>query len=356
MKKKNIIILILSGLILSACGNDSLDIDSAQSYVENSNTENFLGYNFPNQYIEEVDNVKFDTNIIISDDINENGLKEAKAVKHNIDSESIMNTFFNDIELSKSDEYDMDCYEDGDISIYVYDTSFMMTSDDAYYYSWVADLGNDINEKYKDKKEFSFATDDSAKEKIITDLNDANFTGDFEISTYYLDDTMLEEDEQILYNETLLDKDDLKDSWDEEDDAYYFAIHQKFQDLPVQYPDGDVFYEYCDGNAPITAIEREDGYVQLMIGNTFDFEICGEYLTLKDFSEIANTIAFKYGQLLTDAKYTVESAKLYYRPTPIDGLEEYDMVPIWQCDITDDTSGTTSIMYINAITGEEVAC
>lgn len=103
-----------------------------------------------------------------------------------------------------------------------------------------------------------------------------------------------------------------KASWTEEDDAYYFLLHQSWQGLPVYHE--YVFPDNCDMNAPLRVLWSRRGLEALETDYYFLFEADEEPLYLIEFEKVADTVAQKYNEVITEAQYTVTDAALYQRP------------------------------------------
>lgn len=121
----------------------------------------------------------------------------------------------------------------------------------------------------------------------------------------------------------------------------------------MQYPLAEVFKQVCDANAPVQVFYTHNGIVEMQIYDLFTFQQSDEPLALKSFDAVADTIAYKYNMLLTDEKYEVKSAELFFRPVEGD-QESFEMIPAWEVTVREVSTERTLHMYVNALTAEEM--
>lgn len=215
-------------------------------------------------------------------------------------------------------------------------------------------------DNYSSDTAFSFGTSDAVIGEVIGQLYGAGMDiGEYGYSCYALDYETLAENEEILDK----DGEDITGAgseWTEADNAYYFYIYQTWQGIPVYYGYQE-FPDDSETNCPVQAIYTADGLQYLMGNRIYNFEPSGEPVKMMDFLDAAQTVAKKYGDLLTSASYCVTRAKLYQFPVKnLSGT--YDIRLGWlfetrETGVDSETGGEyENILYawVDAETGEEI--
>jgi uncharacterized membrane protein len=143
--------------------------------------------------------------------------------------------------------------------------------------------------------------------------------------------------------------------YSEAHDVYYFLMFQLHNGIPV-YFGSSVFPEQEEDLHPIQAMYSKNGIEHLKLGMLADvllFQDSDEVVVLKDFEDIAVTVAAKYGSLSAD--YKVVGAKLYQIPVR-NPKGEYDIKIGWQIELEEKDGGNTRarFMLVDAETSEEI--
>lgn len=323
-------------------------------------------YDFPDVYTGEKNNVIFDTEIIVNEEADGNGLYETTAKLQTFDYEKAYDTLFSEIEIKEHTENEDPVYDriilytgtqESEMLYMVGNNHLTLSKSGAFsdaFYSFHLE-GDDYNaDLYLTGEEFAFKSIDEAYRDISEVLKEIGLNVSGKYNCYSLNYKMLEENEYVTNGKGEVDKSLYKDEWTEEDNEYFFAIHQTLQDCVVQYPVGKVFIQVCDANAPVQVLYTNNGIEEMNIYELFTFEQSKKLLKLKGFDEIADAIAYKYNMLLTDDKYEVVSAELFWRPVEIENKREYDMIPAWEIKIYETSTEKTIYMYVNALTAEEM--
>lgn len=170
---------------------------------------------------------------------------------------------------------------------------------------------------------------------------------------YVLEHSMLQSEEYAMDINGNIDQTGYKDSWTQDDDSYYFAINQKYDDTPAYHVFYDNFPLAADENAPIQVLYNKDGIQFLQLEKVFAFTEQESNYDLKPFEEIAEVIETKYGMLLDGSTYSVNQATLYYMENKMND-EQYEVIPVWIFNTEDKETGKTLQDIVNAETGKEI--
>jgi len=371
MKTKKHITIMLLAVMLSLTGCEKTDKDITDKDITDKNitdkditdSDQASGYNFQTTFCDDsYENVKFDTELIFDVNINSQPLYQVKATLCKPDHEKSIDKLMQGIEIV--DKYEPDT---GNGSVYLYgedNTTFHVSNKSVYisrpFSSYITNAfrlekDDEYNGNlYLTGEEFAFMNVESAYGAVTDVLSDIGFDiGENRYTCYSLDYETLSQNEYAIDVDGKEDASVYKDIWTKEDNSYYFCIFQACQGMIVYYPYADCFTKIEDANAPIQVLYSSQGIQLLDVDRVFNFEQNDTKIELLDFDKIAETIAFKYNMLLTETTYTVESARLFWRPIP-ETDSDYDMVPAWDITIVDDKEGGISKMYVDAVTAKEI--
>lgn len=385
--KLKIIFTICLFVIMSCCGCENKDeikvediklsttseiVDDGSVGNKESN-KNIRNYDFPNTYKDEIENVQFDTKIIVSNEINQNGLYSTKIQLKERNYDKACDIVFEGVEIETRDEQDAGVGERYGKSLYcigadnrtLYMNNRILTVSNESSRLVMRTISMEDDEEYNADiyltgEEFEFMSIDEAYQSILQYLSDIGVdiedNDNYRYTCYSLNYKIMEKVEQAIkenMQDTSNDTFKYKDKWTKEDNTYLFAIHQYCQDCVVQYPAGGVFSKISDANAPIIVLISQNGIERVDSAEIFDFEQGDEILDLLKFEDIASNIAEKYNMLLTDSKYIVEEAVLYWRPSENEDFT-FDLIPVWEVSVKDVKLDKSICIYINALTGKEI--
>lgn len=232
----------------------------------------------------------------------------------------------------------------------VYSTSFVGNVWDAF-----QDPG-----KYSQDGVFDYKGPEDAFQEIVEKMNVSGYAlGDTDYEYYALDaGTMAQE--EVVYSKSGEVIEDAGRAWTDEDDSYYFFAEQTLSGIPVYYGDQN-FPEDSLDNRPIQAVYSSRGLEYLYATQIYSFTASEEKLSLAGFDRAVECVAYKYGNILTDAAYTATRAKLYWKPVKaVSGGYELQLVWLFELHETGVDSETGEnfdyVLYtfVDAVTGEEV--
>ncbi len=204
--------------------------------------------------------------------------------------------------------------------------------------------------------EVSFISGEECVAKIKEVFEELGYhSEDFIFGFHPLDfQTMKDQEEKCIQEELLRDK-DRKESWGQEDDAYFVYAYQKNEGIPVFHEMMSIArimaYDTPD-NAPIRVVYSTRGIEILEIDAIYAFNNGAEQVLLKPFEDIASVLEEKYDYLLNDSYYEVTRAKLYWRVYKNEA-QRYDAEPIWYFEVLENGVKKT-VALINAATGKEI--
>lgn len=371
MKKSIVILGFLLCLGCVGCGKGPSKVNSTiteQINVEESGDKsenndeiksNVKENEFPKRYKEDSDNVKFNTEIIVSDEIIENGMDIISATLQEINSEDAYETLMGTIELQDKGESDTQLWYEGvnneilTITPYSlgYSTKFFSYVNNAFR---LQQGYSDYNAyKYSMEDELSFSTKEEAFGIIKTALGSMGIDIDDQYSCFSLDHKIMQEEEYVTDIDGNVATEYYKDAWTEDDDCYYFIINQSYKGIPTYHVFYDAFPLAADENAPIQVVYNKNGIQFLQIEKVFKFSEENRLYDLKSFTEIAKVIQNKYGMLLGDSTYEVTSAELYYMESKV-SENQYEILPVWIFHTTESSTGKILQDVVNAQTAEEI--
>lgn len=145
--------------------------------------------------------------------------------------------------------------------------------------------------------------------------------------SYILDYKTLQENEKHIDKCGNINWNGYKNAWTEEDNCKYWVGIETWCGLPVFC--ASFSNEISEVWMPIQILYTKDGIEKLQILYHFNFENGTEKLKLRPFEEIADTLEKKYSKLLTDNKYIVTKAELFFWVDVNQEDIKFEMKPVW---------------------------
>lgn len=238
-------------------------------------------------------------------------------------------------------------------SVHVGD-SFSYSSADAKFYNYVGALDSENLDRFISGK-VSFATKDEAIEAVKQELADMGFSEvDFQFEAYPLNYKALKEMEDQYVKEGFLKEEKRKAAWTKEDNAYVVYAFQLNDGFPILHEWMGIYrimaYDNVD-NAPVTAIYSSRGLEKLYASPVYYFKDTQETPSFMEFDEIAGIVEEKFENILNNAHYVVDRAKLFQMVYK-DEKQQYAVEPVWYFEIAED-GNSRSVTLVNAVTGKE---
>ena len=340
---------------LAGCSNHSKTVESVSEKSAPSETV----IEIPERYDKEADNISFKTNVNVSANVRENGLRKLSAAVQKPDPEKVFDCLMGDTEIRAKNEEDNNYWYEGvnNEILTINHTSIGFSTDFYVYVSNAFRLQqgySDYNaDKYELDKDLEFASRQEAFENIHQALETMGIDIEGQYKCYVLEHSMLQSEEYAMDINGNADQSGYKDSWTQDDDSYYFVINQKHDDTPAYHVFYDNFPLAADENAPVQVLYNKDGIQFLQLEKVFAFTEQESNYDLKPFEEIAGVIETKYGMLLDGSTYSVNQATLYYMENKVND-EQYEVIPVWIFNTEDNETGKTLQDIVNAETGKEI--
>lgn len=318
---------------------------------------------FPEHYTESYERVSFDCDLELPEDFTtlrstQGMLNQKIFVDTNVVSELYLNET-NIIETHNWPGYDQnpDGYsyilEDG-TRVSTSDV-FVYTRPDKNYYSQAQVHREEYLEQYGDS-EVSFATGADIVEEMRSLLEQLGYPVDsLEFYYYPLRANDLKEAEQEYIDAGLILEGEEKAEWTEADDAYFIYAYQKYQELPILHESMSISYEFLKPTpdaAPVQAIYSARGLESLMVYNIYDITQTDDQIAYLEFDQIADCVAEKYNNILSDSVFVVSVAKLC-QMVSYDKNQEQTIKPVWYFEVIENEM-TRSYMLVDAVTGNEL--
>lgn len=223
------------------------------------------------------------------------------------------------------------------------------------YYNYIG-VANSENQEEYEGGQVSFASPEDAIEAVRKEMDDIGYSAfEFQFQAYPLNHETMKAMEEQYIKEGMMIEEKRKDAWTKEDDAYVVYGYQARDELPVFHQWMTLYkamaYDNVD-NAPVVAILSGRGIEMLTIESVYYLEDTGEELSLKEFDEIAGIVEEKFENILNDAHYVVDRAKLF-QMVRLDENQELTSEPIWYFEVLED-GNSRSITLVSAVTGKEI--
>lgn len=367
MKHKLVVVLLAVSVLLSGCGDFSNTHQGNQEKVQNSTelVENAALTSFPGSYQSDGEHAKIHIDHI---EPREAFFISGTAYPMQLDFEQIGRKLMPDNGTNEMNKEQKQILSKEMTEDECYKEMFLWGEDNGTYYT---QHGNEImdcvnQEKkaedynlpaYEKKKNFAFASEEEAFEKVKSFLKEAGIElGDnYQTDTYFLDYATLSEQESHYDINGNKVEEQYKKDWSKEDDAYLFYIHQTYCGLR-DFHHGDLWKGQAeDSNAQITVLYGTDGIEYMRVQNLGTYSMGGEQKKFLDFRNIAEILMSHFDSILDDASYEVTEAELICDYAEADSQGGNVITPVWAFRVTEKTSGDTDVNYemrIDALTGK----
>lgn len=356
-------ILCAATLLMGCTQKNVKDTQVKNEMTIDSNESTSTTFEIPDSYNKEMNGVVFNIDKIeLPEGIDIDGLYECSATKQKPNQEKIVELYSQGKEIVKKESVDSTAL-DGSIGVYDYrsfsDGSQINASNGNV--GWITPFATKLSyafdaynlDKYDKSGVFDFGNAENALQLVLDELKKYGYEIDSFDYTYFLLDyeTMkTEEKHEEKVGETL----DIHSEWSVEDNSYALYINPKEQGVPV-YFGNEFFMEDTDPTMmPVAGLVSANGIAELHINNLYSFEKKDDLYKLTDFDSCAETIANKYGEILSETQYRVERAKLYFVPM-LNEKGGYDVKLAWLFEV-DLQNGNSDKEYviIDAENGEEI--
>ncbi|HBA70496.1 MAG TPA: hypothetical protein DCZ40_14240, partial [Lachnospiraceae bacterium] len=298
---------------------------------------------FPENMKEIINEVEFDLKVEVPENVDLNTIKKSIAVRQIPKADNIINIFAENKNVA--DEYRGEF--EGENSV-MYDTYYAKYDDESlisidttlvystpFFEKIHSAFHVEDGELYNADKyllpTLNFQSPEVCFEEVKKLINQSGYElGECHYEYFSLDyNTMQQEESHVEMEGKNIESE--KSIWTEEDDCYYFFAEQLHDGIPVYFGEQD-FPQDSIENRPIQAVCSKDGLKRLDVAKVYTFETTDENIKLKQFDEIAQKVADKYGNILTGAKYTATRAKLYQMPVKT-SAGKYEVKTVWLFEV-----------------------
>lgn len=327
---------------------------------------------FPKHYTDHLNGVDFDTEIDISEALDLSSVTTATGVLQTFDMQQALEALASEEEIAEKNVSNIQwngknlqvgyyTLEDG--TVLNLDTSLTYTR--PFFYdvlnAFRIEKTDSFNAgSYEQNTSFSFDSPDRVFQEITEKAADCGFHIEDADYVYYALDADVMQQEEIITDKSGNNSTSGGRVWSPEDDSYYFFAEQQWGGIPVYYGT-QMFPDDGFTNRPIQAVYSSRGLERLYINNLYEITSSGGQVDFLDFKSVAETVADKYGNILTAASYEVNRARLYQMPSA-DMSGCYEFRPVWLFEVvekgfdseTENDYQLISYTFVDAETGEEV--
>lgn len=367
MKKK---VLIVTSIILCATsffmGCAQKNNERTQHKSRNTINVNESGkstFEIPKNYKKEINGITFNIDKIeLPAGIDINALYECTASKQKPDQKKIIDEFSKGKKIVQKESMDTTAPDGSDV-VYDYrsfsDGSEINATDGNM--GWSTDFTNKISysfnpsnmDKYDKCGEFNFESSDDSLNRVLEQLKKYGYKlNDYEYTYFLLDYETMRKQEK--HEEKVGKQLDVHSEWTVNDNCYVMYINQKEQGLPI-YFGNEYFMEDTDPKMmPVEGVISAKGIESIRVNNLYTFKKENRLIELINFDICVETVANKYGEILSDAKFVVERAKLYFVPK-LNEKGKYDVKISWLFEIKKNGSDSDKeYILIDAESGKEI--
>ncbi len=354
--KKIVILGLCVSMLFTGCGETSLIEDvntdtvenTVDDTVENVKEEN-ISYAIVDNYQGEQDNVSFDMEIVIPSNMSES-LIEGTASLMKVDIKPVFELLLDgDVEKYPMEEGEME----NEFKEMVNCSSYFLLSEDGFvalrkssissgfdysnskmteYWSQVIDLDKEYDsynaDVYSTTEELEFQSREDAWKEVENVLTTSGLQAQYTYTGYALDYETMAEEEYAMGMDGQEDTSVYKDSWSKEDECYFFAARQTYQEIPIYHIFVEVFKGVNDFNAPIQAYVSPNGLEKLDVERIYDITADKNVEEIATMEQVAEVVAEKMNRIL-NTEYHFSSAELFYYVDLFSGVGTYDMKPVW---------------------------
>lgn len=349
---KKFCFLFLAAILLVGCTKGNNEIKDSGMNVE-----------FPRTFEKVSEKVKFNCILEVPDNFTGADIHKIRVLGSCYgDSEGILSNYVEENEILERHEIPADedmpeenIYKMTDESVISMGSQFSFGSKNSKYYFYIGATSSDNREEFSEDQ-ISFASTEDAIEAVKREMNKIGFSNlEFNYGVYPISHESMKRLEEKYVSEGYMQEKQKKDIWTEEDDAYVVYAYQIKDGLPVFHELMSINHMMAfdnSDNTPVQAIYSVRGMESLMVGSVYNFEDTEEILILKEFDEIAKVVENKFENILNDAHYIVNRAKLF-QMVRRDENQKYVAEPVWYFEVVENKS-SKSVVLVNAVTGKEI--
>lgn len=358
-KKSMAAAILISVCVLTACAEQH----SAEQ--KETNVEVHADNAIPSHYNYESEKLKCDCEIIVPENFDENNFFAVQSVQQEYGDETAQKSIYME---GKEIAFAQESPAQGDLRAGSYYTftdngGLNMGVLFSYYTSFYKYYPHDpLASEVLGQNSVSFMSEEECLSAVKERLQEIGFSGEeFIYEVYPMNHLDLETAEEEQISQGYIMEEEKKESWGEEDDAYFISAYQQEQSLPIFHEQMTIARSLAldkPANAPVQIIYSARGLEWLYVSPVYSIERSQEKVKFQEFEDIAEAVKLKFERILNDATYEITKIKLF-EMVRNNEQQEYEAFPVWYFEITEHPADENipskeSVTLINALTGEEI--
>lgn len=377
--KNKLIFYTLSILMLFSLCSCSVS-DSTAPEASTSAKESTKTVSIPDEIHKKIsDFVSIDADVTVPEELSQLTMKKVEAHRPELDENTAKEIFFKNVTIKKKEtDPDYKCREFGKYTMnYYYGSKGKTLSYEKANLFFSSDkidhLLNCINDdpqfpsynldKYSTTKDLPFAKRKDVFRIIKQTYQKLGIEISDSYEAYALDHKTLKKEENPTDTDGNVMESSRKESWTQDDDTYYFILHQEADGVPIR--------ELAYGEDPykgtgidqteLTCYYDKDGWVDFRLSWAYILDETNENVSILDVDSALKSLKKKCSMLSTDEKWDITSLDLELIPVFIKD-NDYEIHPVWsfkgKSTMIDTSNGGTpgydlEILF-DAITGKEI--
>lgn len=373
MRRKIYIIGILCGiLLLTGCEKEKNISNKAEQTT--SNIIEKAAYKDGDTIQKQIDtNIKINAEVNIPESLQSLKINKTKAYRPNLNEKNIKKIFFqkND-KLSKNidsgynsrefGKYDSICYTSADGASLIYEPADIEYSNlnREYYLNclFTDPQFEDYNlDRYPQSEELSFAKKEKVFQKIKKVFDTLNIPISENYTSYSLNHRQLKKEEKAIDSNGNIHTENEKKFWKEDDDAYYFILHQEINGVPIEQRGyGDGYTGTGVEETKLEVIYSKKGWISFEEQWGYSLEQTDTIWNIIPAKKALEYFQKKCDMLVLNEKWNISEISLKLLPV-FKKNNDYEIRPVWffEGDSLDQDKKEHKITIIfDAITGKEI--
>lgn len=373
MRRKIYIIGILCGILLLTGCEKGKNISNKAEQIT-SNVIKKASYKDGDTIQKQIDtNIKINAEVNIPESLQSLKINKTKAYRPNLNEKNIKEIFFqkNDKLFKNIDsgynsrefgKYDSICYTSADGASLIYEPADIEYSNlnREYYLNclFTDPQFEDYNlDRYPQSEELSFAKKEKVFQKIKKVFDTLNIPISEDYTSYSLNHKQLKKEEKAMDSNGNIHTENEKKSWKEDDDAYYFILHQEINGVPIEQSGyGDGYTGTGVEETKLEVIYVKKGWISFEEQWGYSLEQTDTVWNIIPVKKALEYFQKKCDMLVLNEKWNISEISLKLLPV-FKKNNDYEIRPVWffEGDSLDQDKKEHKITIIfDAITGKEI--
>ena len=373
MRRKIYIIGILCGILLLTGCEKGKNISNKAEQIT-SNVIKKASYKDGDTIQKQIDtNIKINAEVNIPESLQSLKINKTKAYRPNLNEKNIKEIFFqkNDKLFKNIDsgynsrefgKYDSICYTSADGASLIYEPADIEYSNlnREYYLNclFTDPQFEDYNlDRYPQSEELSFAKKEKVFQKIKKVFDTLNIPISEDYTSYSLNHKQLKKEEKAMDSNGNIHTENEIKSWKEDDDAYYFILHQEINGVPIEQSGyGDGYTGTGVEETKLEVIYGKKGWISFEEQWGYSLEQTDTVWNIIPVKKALEYFQKKCDMLVLNEKWNISEISLKLLPV-FKKNNDYEIRPVWffEGDSLDQDKKEHKITIIfDAITGKEI--